>query len=300
MDDLLHPVRNLSWGNGPSYAYLWNDQGTNTIFVRMDGQEDLTRLPWPGPIRTYTFSGDCLYVAGSVGKDPAGLYRFDIKNKALALIVSSLRQPLQYAKLVPPVDGVFTNGAGTLATYHVWRPANFSPHQKYPVILCQTPYIWTPFPQIAANAGYYYALVDRPSWSDGLTRWCDDVAGLYNVMVKDPNVDPERVFLYGASAETGYIHQFVSEKPDSCRGLIFFSAAVPPPLSGTRLSSMVLIIGQDEGPAVVQRWKKYQNDAAEQGIRVSLDFESGAQHISRSIATERDRARQLAKYLEEN
>ncbi len=298
--DPLHPVQNMARLNGPSYAYLSNDRGTNTFCIKMDGQETLALLPWPGAIRTYTFSGDNLYVAGNLESDPAGIYHYDVKNQMLDRIVSSLKQPWVYARFVEPVDGVFANEAGTLASYHVWRPVNISPHKKYPLILSQTPYAWSSFPQIAANAGYYYALVDRPGWFDGIERWSDDVMALYNIMAKDANVDTERVFLYAASAETEYSCQLLAEKPDLCRGLIYFSPVAPPPLSNTRMSSMLMVVGEDEGEAVVQKWKKYQDDASEAGIQVTLDFVSGAKHISRSIAAEREHALQLAKYLTEN
>jgi len=300
MDDLLHPVQNLTWGNGPSYAYLWNDRGTNTFFVKWDGRAELARVPWPGAIRTYSFWGDRLYVAGSVGSAPAGIYQCDFKSKEPDLVVSSLRQPLQHSICVAPEDGVFTNRSGKLATYHVWRPVNFSPNKKYPVILCQTPYIWTPFPQIAANLGYVYAWVDRPSWFDGLNNWVDDVKGLYNVMAKDPAVDTDRVFLYGASAETGMAGILLSEEPDLFRGVIYFSATSPPPLNGSRLGAMLFIVGEEDAIAGLKRWTEYQDRAAQLGIWVSLDFESGAKHISRSIATERDRAEHLAQFLKEN
>jgi predicted esterase len=301
LGDRLHPIQNLNWENGrANYAYRENDRGTNFFTMKTDATSKLMRLPWPGAVRTFTFNGNFLYIAGSVGADPAGIYYYDLQSEIVRPIVSSLKQPLRYAHCVEPVDGVFTNESGNLASYHVWRPANILPDKKYPIILCQTPYIWTPFPQIAANAGYIYAWVDRPSWFEGLNHWHDDVMGLYRVMAKDRNVDTERVFLYGASAETAYSARLIQENPELWRGVIYFSPVVPPPLSETKMSSMLFVLGQDEGDTVIQKWKKYQNDAAGQGIRVSLDFESGAKHISRSISTERDRARQLAKFLVEN
>ena len=300
ISDPLHPVRSVMWQKGPAYAYLANDRGTNTFFVKSDGHAEIVPLAWPGGIRTYAFRNGTLYVAGSVGSEPAGIYAYDAPNPDLVRIVSSLRQPLRHAQLVAPVDGVFTNESGNLASYHVWRPVNFSPHKKYPVILCQTPYIWTPFPQIAANAGYYYAWVDRPSWWEGIDRWCADVKGLYEIMAKNPNADTGRVFLYGASAETWYCAELLSEKPCAFRGVLYFSPSVPPPLSGNQLAAMLFVVGHDEGDTVVKRWTDYQDKAAQEGICVSLDFERGANHISRSIATERDRAEHMAQFLKEN
>ena len=300
--DARHPIQNLTWVNGvASYVYNLNDGGTNAFFIKSDMNNPPARLPWPGPIRTFRLAGDHLYVAGSVGGEPAGIYDYDFRTGEFGLVISSVKSPLHYAKCVAPIDSVFTNESGRLVSYHLWRPASFAPRKKYPLIIGQTPYIWMPFPQIAASQGYCFVMIERPGWFDGLENWSDDVMDVYNRLTKDPNVDTNRVFLYGASAETGYISQLLVEKPELWRGVITFSPSGLPKLPDTsHLSGMLVVVGKDEGNAVTQRWVEYQDEAARNGIQMDLVFQNGAQHISRSIATELERAENLSKFLTEN
>lgn len=301
LGDLQHPIQNISWINGgASYAYRLNEGGTNTFFIKSGLNTPPARLPWPGAVRTFALSGDHLYVAGSVGGEPSGIYDYDFRTGDLGFIISSLKGPLHYAKCVSPIDGMFTNELGRLVSYHLWRPASVAPQKKCPLIIGQTPYIWMPFPQIAASQGYYFVFIDRPDWFGGLENWSDDVMAVYHRLAKDPNVDMDRVFLYGASAETFHIGQLLMEKPDLWRGVITFSPSGLPNLSATHVSSMLIVVGKDEGDAVTQRWLKYQDEAASMGIRINLVFQSGAQHISRSIATELERAENFARFLTEN
>jgi dipeptidyl aminopeptidase/acylaminoacyl peptidase len=299
--DLQHPVANINWVNGgASYVYRLNDGSTNTFFIKSDVKSPPTRLSWPGGMRTFAMSGGHLYVAGSVGSDPAGIYDYDPKADTLSLIVSSLKSPLKYAKCVKPSNWAFTNEQGRVVSYALWRPLNVVPQKKYPLILSQTPYIWMPFPQIAASQGYYFVMIDRPSWTSGQENWNDDVMNAYQRLIKDPNVDTNSVFLYGASAETGYISQLLVDKPDLWRGAITLSTSLLPDLpTTTHVLSMLVVVGGDD-IGVTQHWTKYQDDEARQGIRVNLVIQDDTAHISRSIATELERAEGLARFLNEN
>jgi hypothetical protein len=298
--DLRQTIPHITWFNGPRYACRRNDGGTNTFFIKRGVNTPPARLSWPGAVRTFALSGDHLYVAGSVGGEPAGIYDYDASSGELRFVISSVKSPLHYAKSVSPIDGVLTNEQGRLISYHLWRPAAIALQKKYPLIIGQTPYIWMPFPQIAASQGYCFVFIERPDWFGGLENWSDDVMAVHHRLAEDPNVDTDRVFLYGASAETAYIGQLLEEKPDLWRGVITFSPSGLPNLSTTRVSSMLIVVGKEEGEAVTQRWLKYQDDAASIGIRINLVFQNGAQHISRSITTELERAENLAKFLNEN
>jgi dipeptidyl aminopeptidase/acylaminoacyl peptidase len=301
--DAQHPIQDIAWTDGgASYCYRLNDGGTNTFFMKHDVDAPPTRLPWPGAVRTFASNGRHLYVAGSVGGDPAGIHDYDPKANSLQQATSSLKSPLHYAKCVTPINGAFTNEQGRIVNYALWRPVNVEPHTKYPLILSQTPYIWMPFPQIAANLDYNFVMIDRPSWANGLENWSADVMDAYQRLIKDPNVDTNRVFLYGASAETGFISQLLTEKPELWKGAITLSTSMlPNPATvHSHLSGMMAVVGKNEGEDVTTRWQKYQDEAAMKGVRVNLVFQDETQHISRSIATELVRAENFARFLDEN
>ena len=72
--------------------------------------------------------------------------------------------------------GMVTNSAGKRYASHLWRPYREEPGRKYPLVLGNTPYSWTPYPMASGNAGYYFMTVDRPGWDTeslkGLGRTC--------------------------------------------------------------------------------------------------------------------------------
>jgi poly(3-hydroxybutyrate) depolymerase len=120
-------------------------------------------------------------------------------------------------------------------------------------------------------------------------------------LAKNPNIDTNRVFLSGSSAETPYLNQLVAEKPDLWKGVILLSPSELPDLSmsNMHLSSMFIVAGANDGNSL--EWlTKYQDQAAAAGISVKLLFLGDAQHITRSIASERNQLQQCAEYLSGN
>src|SRR5208283_651998 len=123
---------------------------------------------------------------------------------------------------------------------------------------------------------------------------------LYETLANNPNIDTNLVYLFATSAESGYLSQFVAEKPDLWRGVILLNPVVEPGLSNTHLSRIFIVGGTDDVNNSVEQLTKYQDEAARAGIPVKLVVQNGVQHITRSIATERERTRQFARFLLEN
>ncbi len=122
---------------------------------------------------------------------------------------------------------------------------------------------------------------------------------LYKILVKNPNIDASRIYLSGASAETGLLNQLLVEKPDLWRGVILLSPSVLPDLSEVHMSSLFIVDGSNDGDALA-RLTKYQDQAAAEGIRVKLMFLNGAGHITRSTTGYREQLEQLAEFLSDN
>src|SRR6185312_250147 len=101
-------------------------------------------------------------------------------------------------------------------------PANFSPKRKYPLVLGNSPYSWTPFPLAAANAGYFFVTVDRPSWMSPMDDWTEKLMTGYKDLAKNPNIDTNRVFLCGRSVESSGVTWIYSQNPRLWKGVIFF------------------------------------------------------------------------------
>ena len=293
---ILSMTRN---SNRARYADLSLDHGRYSFIIKTKANSEPLHFVWSGAVEYYKFAGDYLYFTGNLPDGPPGIWQYNIESKEVQCLDSCLKGHFQYTKMVIPILGLGTNASGEPMSYHVWAPAHVSPGTKYPLILGQTHCMWFSYEQVAANGEWFFAFVDRPSWRDGLSNWKKDVMGLYSVLAKNPNIDTNRVFLFATSAETHYLSQLVAEKPDLWRGVILFDPTAEPDSANAHLSEMFIASGTfDENDA--KALTKYQDEATKAGVPVKFILQDGVQHITRSIATERERTRQFARFLIEN
>jgi hypothetical protein len=294
------------------YAYLRNESGTNVFYIKAKADSQPIRVVWQGavedrigPIGDYISNGKYLYgdyllFTGDLPGQPVGLWQYNIQSGISRYLASGLKHPLVHASIVVPRSGAITNALGKQMSYHVWEPVKVDAGEKYPLIITQTTYGWSPYQQMAAQEGYYFATVARPYWSDKtIYNWPADVMALYTMMAKNPNVDTNRVFLFGMSWDTDFLSQLVSEKPDLWKGAILITPSTVPDLSSWHNPKIFIVAAKNQA-GEIDRLTKYQDAAAELGIPVKLFLQKGAEHISRSVATERVRAVQLVKFLVKN
>jgi hypothetical protein len=298
-------IKNVIWSRQEAkYVYLGKEQGINVFYIKTGS--GLVRLPWPGTVGFYRLNGDCLYACGNLTNQPLGIWEYDTHGNSLRCIVSALSagKGQGHAQWVAPVDGVLTNRFGRQMNYHLWVPAGAVAGKKYPVVIAQTTYDWQPVPQIAANGGFYYALAERSGWYEGLDSWADDVMNLYDLLSKNPGIDTNQVFIYACSVETGMLLQLFEKHPDPWKGVLMLAPTVLPPFSGLEQSAcpptFLIIDGKEEGTNTLNGFIQYQKWAAERGIQVKLALLDGTVHQPWSVATERGRSMQIAKFLFEN
>ena len=70
------------------------------------------------------------------------------------------------------------------------------------------------------------------------SRWAEDALTVYESLAKNPNIDTNRVYLYGNSAGAGPVCDLPEESPKLWRGMIFHSPVrLPDPsqLSGKKI-----------------------------------------------------------------
>ena len=285
--------------NRTRYADLTIDHGLYSFSVKTDADSEPTNFIWQGMVEYYKLVGDYLYFIGNLANETPSIWQYDIHAKAVRSLLSKQNGDFKYAKTYIPLVGVGTNVLGRQISYHLWRPVQESPRRRYPLIIGQTHYIWNPYQQVAANGGYYYATVDRATWADNIDNWPEDVLGLYDIFKNNPNIDTNRIFLTTFSEEASDAIQVLNVRPNMCKGVILFNPYSEPDLAYAHLSSMFIVGGREDDDSI-QQLTKYQDEAAKAGVPVRLVLQDGAQHIARSIATERERTRQFARFLLEN
>lgn len=220
ISDKTNSIHNAVWvNNGARYVYLSIEQGISVFHIKTNVYAEPIDLPWQGCIENYSLNGDHLFIEGFRANEAPGVWDYNIHSGEPSMVISVLERPLRYARIVGADILVFTNSNGEQKRCLLWQPTQIAVGKKYPLIIGQQPYTWwQAFPQIAANGGCYFALVDRPSWWEDLDNWSDEVLKVYELMAKNPNVDTNCVYLFGMSAETSYVTSLLSDKPISGMG----------------------------------------------------------------------------------
>jgi hypothetical protein len=126
------------------------------------------------------------------------------------------------------------------------------------------------------------------------------VLGLYETLVKHTNIDTNRVFFYTFSAEALDTAQVLNVKPGICKGAILIVPGAVPIWSSEQLSKVFIAGGLDDDLIRPKVYTNYLSEAAKVGITLRLILQPGVQHLPNSLATERQRAQQFARFLLEN
>jgi hypothetical protein len=294
-------IRNAYWnGHGSSYAFLTNDLAGSAFCIKTEEMATPITIPWHGGVHNVTLSGGQLFFSGNPNDQPPGIWEYDIKSQTFNCIVPSTIGPLMNGLGVSPSCGVMTNSLGEQRFYHLWSPPDVSPNQKYPVLLVQELNLWYPYFQIAAHSGFYVAVVDRPffhTWNGVHERtWVEDISRLYEIVAHNPHIDTNRVYLHAISAENFFLSQLMNDRPLLAKGAILFSPSALPDPSILQNKRILIVDGKADGNAM-KRLPEFQDRAAAKGNDVTLFLQDYAGHTPASATTERNRARQFAKFI---
>jgi hypothetical protein len=300
----LHSVWNddsptfISWAGGlPETVYLSED-GLNTFHVS-NGSAAGRVLPWGGAVMVHSsVASGHLFIAGQPATGEFGVWDYDARKDTLEKIAPTGNLRFKHAAFVQPSYGTLTNASGQVKGYSIWVPAGRAPGRKYPLIIGQTGNgTWFNTEQTAPNCGYLFAVVHRPYWlCRSLSDWPADVAALHDVMRQHPNVDTNRVYLWGTSAESGWLAQSLCDQPNRWRGAIVFSPGGGITTRGAGAGKQVILIAGDES-GDAQRMRDYQNRALPEGVAVKLYLQADKQHSPNTIRTIRERTEIFARIL---
>ena len=294
-------IRKAAWnGRGTSYAYLTNDLAGSAFCVKTAEMATPVAVPWQGGVRSFTLNGDELFFAGNPDDHSPGIWEYDLPSRAFKCVVASADNLLKNSIGSPLSCQLMTNAFSDQHYYHLWSPSNVLPNHKYPVLLAQELNTWFPCFQIAAQTGFYVAVVDRPffnTWGgEPENTWIEDVSRLYEIMSQNPNIDTNRVYLYACSRETCFLSQLMNDRPTLANGAILFSPTALPEVSSLQNKHILIVDGKLDGNGI-NRLHEFQDRAAEKGNAITLLLQNDTSHIPASGAVEHDRAREFAKFM---
>ncbi len=274
------------------------DHWGHTLYVSPDGSAAFTQIFSEGDVIEFRDRQDRLFIFGSEGIEPSGIWEHDLTSHDTRCVVRPTERPFSFAKTITHSSVVISNGNEEIIG-QLWRPTTLPSGRKYPLILTQTPYRWTPYPNMAACAGYYFLAINRKSWEEGIDTWESDVMTAYKELAKDPHIDLSRVFLLGFSAETDPISHLAAERPDLWKGVVMQSPEGLPDVLKTKISTMLIQIGEKD-PKARQRIPPYLDESARHGIATRVIIYPNARHTSWSRTTEGAKVEEMADFLSRN
>jgi hypothetical protein len=291
----------IAWRGGWPRTLRLSDDGLNTFHVGTPTNLEAQCLAWVGGVTAHTtLNGDHLYVIGHPANQPPGVWDYDVATGTLNCAVATEQPRFRHALTVAPTYDQLTNAAGQVRGYSVWAPARLDHRKKYPLIIGQTANSeMLPYEEMAANCGCYFAVVHRGYWmSRRLRDWPADVIALYGVLAAHPNVDTNRVFLWGRSAEAPSVTQLFLDQPGLWQGVIYCDSRSLPEVASLRGKTVLFITGKDAGD--MPRLLKYQDQAFEAGIPLRLRFQEKSGHSPVCVRVTRERTEMIARFLVED
>jgi hypothetical protein len=269
---------------------------TNLFNWSMDGDH--------GDMRAYGISPkrDKLYAIGAVYSSYGdSIWEYDIVARTLRNVTPGLH-PVSYSRQIVPIQAWTTNSSGDRVEYFYVPPVGLDPHKRYPTVMIQ--YSWGRYDQNAqamANAGIFCVAQNRYG-KDYLYRpFSPDLADtlvVYRDILRNPNVDPHRIYICGESASASGACQLFEKYPSLWKGIVLLSPTSFPNLTdGSSGCRSIFISEGDEEDLVLQAYcKRSMQEADTHLMRAELAYGYAA-HVFSSTQQLRQRYLAMVKFI---
>ena len=301
-------LRDARWAGPDRFVYA--SRLDTRAWIRLanlagNEQKQLLQLWGNGSFEWFRMTPDKkqLFMLGTISNAPApGIWRCDLVSGAWRQVISSSDYPSPHAQAVKVLHETMSL-SGAQVTCTVFRPANFDPHKKQPLLIgdtaISTSIYGEPFMKGVAACGATVAVLDRPGWTVGIEQWAHDVRALYEIFKADPTVDTRRVYVFSVSAETHYLDQLLQTNSVPWRGLILLNPSGLPDLTKLSRFQMRPKMLLDDGGEQHQedRFKRYQKDALNAGVVVEYYTHPGETHRMVGEVGRLERVREEMRFI---
>jgi predicted esterase len=296
------------WING-GHVGGWLSRQDNSLSVQLDPASAPVRILPGANIEEMTVSSDSrqLIFRGSTNNEPStGIWAYDFASAQLKCVAPYGDQLSAYVKQETPSKASLQNAAGQMLDYYVIPPMNADqhPHRKYPLVIGDTQ-LWVmrgtqgPWVSAVTACDAYVVVVDRPGWYDGIENWTNNVMAVYNEVTQSLPIDKNRVFLFGASAETRYVGECLAKTPGLWQGAILLNPGGLPDFSqspiGQQRPRIIISAGEEEHEK--KRLEKYQTDALRYGVLVDYTIAPGEGHHFIGHASQYQRTKAITRFI---
>jgi len=288
---------------GSGVTYIGTASNINFLAVSSMIDRQSTNLFVDGHIRSYNLD-PCrrsIYAVASTGDEPMGIWEYNIAARTLRNVVVGMEQPFAFSALIPPVKDVLVSDGRTI-NYFLLPPARLDKNKRYPVLIDgPQDSRWHPASQILANAGIFFVAVNPSGLysSDDLSNGTQDTLAVYNELLRNPNVDPHRIFIAGSSASTALVAELVDHDPSLWRGAALLSPVRFPeiPPHNSTFPSIFISVGTDEREDRMAAVDRFSQAARSRHIPVEVVYHRNAAHIFANPQLMKERYAALVKFI---
>jgi hypothetical protein len=253
-------------------------------------------------VRTFSASPkrDKLYVVAAMNYEPLAIWEYDVASQQLRNVVP-VKESLHYSQFITPVEATVTNQYGKIIDYYYLPPAGLNPHKQYPVVVDQfTDVGYLPNSQFLANAGMFFVAVCKYGQGRGeFPPETEDTLAVYDAILKNPNVNPKRIYLIGESAGTDPIAEMLNFHAELWRGAII-SAAVAFPQFGTDASlannRILFSFGEEDSVKTQLRAESFAQTACAHLMTTRILYWPGG-HVLFDIGTIKQKYQAIAQFI---
>ncbi len=289
----------------------WVARQNNYLMVAHDLTSEPVRIVPRASIDGFAVSpnGQRLFIQGTIKDEvSSGVWQYDLASSKLTCLVPYSDKQLAGAKRENYNSASLRLPSGETLTYNVFPPVNGYRyiHHRYPLVIGDTTLwvvmrgahgrLWIP---ALATGDAYVVVVNRADWWNGIEKWSDNVQAVYNEVVKTLPIDRNRVFLFGASAETTHMKDLATKSPGLWRGVILLNPTGLPDFSNISLLGqrprILISAGGLEGED--QRFKQYQEKSLQSGVVVEYVIAPDEGHHFVGNAAQLQRTRDIMRLV---
>lgn len=287
----------------------WLSRQNNSLMVQRDPAATPVQIMRGATMKGITVSPDGrqLFFLGTTNDEfSEGIWGYDFASAQLKCVVPYGDQLSTYVKQENPSKASLPTAPGQTVDYYVIPPMNADqrPHRKYPLVIGDTQ-LWVmrgtqgPWVSAVTACDAYVVVVDRRGWFDGIEDWDNNVMAVYNEVTQSLPIDKDRVFLFGASAETRYVSECLEKTPKLWQGAILLNPGGLPDFShsppGQRRPRLLISAGEAENEE--KRFEKYQADTLRYGVLVDYTIAPGEGHHFIGKAAQYQRTKAITRLI---
>lgn len=267
----------LKDGNG--FACVRTEGEKSWLAIQSGDKEVCTNVFAEGSIRAYGISShrDKIYAVASLRYKAQSIWEYDIFNKTSRDLLAQEGKSVSSSKIILPISASTKDKNGKDVDYYIVPPAKLVPSKKYPAMVDMYPVNrYDQNAQILANAGIFYVSTSRL----GLNDWqsvakAEATLAIYDQLLKNPNIDPKRIYIGGRSFSTMAVNEMADYHTDLWKGIILFSPVSFPHITpdAKNYPSLFIAEGDEDQAPLQEQCKQLWRHASARSISARIHFE---------------------------